>query len=100
MTDSPRRSLAMRRPTATGTKEGPAGCLHSLPGPPQGYVHSPAGYSNPAKRRPYFNQASTLSRLASTHFFAAASGVILSSAMYLATVFWSSLVQVKFLTRS
>ncbi|SDP71371.1 hypothetical protein SAMN04487981_13465 [Streptomyces sp. cf386] len=48
----------------------------------------------------YLIQASTLARLASTHFFAAASGVILSTAMYLATVFWSSFVQVKFLTRS
>ncbi len=48
----------------------------------------------------YLIQASTLPRLASTHFFAAASGVILSTAMYLATVFWSSLVQLNFFTRS
>ena len=39
------------------------------------------------------SQALTLSGLASTHFLAAASAVILSSAMYLATWFWSSLVQ-------
>lgn len=48
----------------------------------------------------FLSQASTLSRLASTHFLAAASGDILSSAMYFATRFWSSLVQVKFFTRS
>ena len=42
----------------------------------------------------------TLSGLASTHFLAASSAVILSSAMYLATRFWSALVHVKFLTRS
>ncbi len=47
----------------------------------------------------YFSQASTLSRLASTHFLAAASSDILSTAMYLATVFWSSLVQLNFFTR-
>jgi hypothetical protein len=51
-------------------------------------------------RRGYLSQASTLSRLASTHFLAAASGVILSTAMYLATTFWSSFVQLKFFTRS
>jgi hypothetical protein len=50
--------------------------------------------------RYYLIQACTFSRLASTHFFAAASGAILSTAMYLATVFWSSFVQVKFFTRS
>jgi hypothetical protein len=54
------------------------------------------GFSTPD----YLSQASTLSLLASTHFFAAASGVILSTAMYLATVFWSSLVQLNFFTRS
>lgn len=48
----------------------------------------------------YLIQASTLSRLASTHFFAAASADILSTAMYLATVFWSSFVQLNFFTRS
>lgn len=46
----------------------------------------------------YFSQASTLSLLASTHFFAAAASLILSWAMYLATVFWSSFVQLKFFT--
>ena len=51
-------------------------------------------------RAGYLIQASTLSRLASTHFLAAASGVILSTAMYLATVFWSSFVQLNFFTRS
>ena len=45
-------------------------------------------------------QASTLSGLSSIHFFAASSAAILSSAMYFATMFWSSLVHVKFLTRS
>ena len=44
------------------------------------------------------SHALTLSGLASTHFFAAASALILSSAMYLATRFWSALVQVKFFT--
>jgi hypothetical protein len=58
----------------------------------------PAGFRGTSV--PYLIQASTLPRLASTHFFAAASGDILSTAMYLATVFWSSLVQVKFFTRS
>src|ERR1700712_644752 len=43
------------------------------------------------------SQALTLAGLASIHFFAAASGVILSAVMYLATTFWSSLVQLKFL---
>src|ERR1700712_2246539 len=43
------------------------------------------------------SQALTLSGLASTHFLAAASGVILSAVMYFATRFWSSLVQLKFL---
>lgn len=47
----------------------------------------------------YLSQASTLSRLASTHFLAAASSDSLSTAMYLATVFWSSLVQLNFFTR-
>src|SRR3954451_3456758 len=51
-------------------------------------------------RADYLIQASTLARLASTHFLAAASGVILSTAMYLATVFWSSFVQLNFFTRS
>ena len=55
---------------------------------------------HPAYRGVYLSQASTLSRLASTHFFAAASGAILSTAMYLATVFWSSFVQLNFFTRS
>ena len=41
---------------------------------------------------------STMSGLASIHFFAAASGSILSLAMYSATLFWSSLVHWKFLT--
>ena len=49
--------------------------------------------------RDYLSQASTLSLLASTHFLAAASSVILSWAMYLATSFWSSFVQLKFFTR-
>ena len=44
-----------------------------------------------------FSHAWTLPGLSATHFLAAASGVILSSAMYLATRSWSSLVQVKFL---
>ena len=48
----------------------------------------------------YFSQASTLSRFASTHFFAAASADILSTAMYLATAFCSSFVQLNFFTRS
>lgn len=56
---------------------------------------------NGSSRGPrYFSQALTLSGLASTHFFAAASSDSLSTAMYLATVFWSSLVQLKFFTRS
>src|SRR6266540_4894928 len=46
-----------------------------------------------------FSQALTLSGLALTHFSAAASGVSLSFAMYVATWFWSSFVQVKFFTR-
>ncbi len=62
----------------------PPGFLTGLPDPCQAYLI----------------QASTLPRLASTHFLAAASGVILSTAMYLATVFWSSLVQLNFFTRS
>jgi hypothetical protein len=48
--------------------------------------------------QPLGSQALTLSLLAVTHFFAAASGLILSWAMYLATSFWSSLVHLKFLT--
>ena len=43
------------------------------------------------------SQAFTLSGLASTHFLAASSSDSLSPAIYLATRFWSSLVQVKFL---
>lgn len=46
------------------------------------------------------SQALTFSGFASIHFFAAASAVIVPSAMYLATVFWSSLVHVKFFTSS
>jgi hypothetical protein len=87
------------RKTARNTRE--PGRLSVQPaGPFSGVASSPpAGCSDPAER-PYFSQASTLMRLASTHFFAAASGAILSTAMYLATVFWSSFVQVKFFTRS
>ena len=74
---------------------------------PAGFrVTRAASLRHPARGRgrcrvePYLIQASTLSELASTHFFAAASGVILSTAMYLATVFWSSFVQLKLFTRS
>lgn len=66
-------------------------------------AHRPPGIADRPETggvRGYLSQASTLARLASTHFFAAASGVILSTAMYLATVFWSSFVQWKFFTRS
>lgn len=63
-------------------------------------AHRPPGMFDRPSAPGYFTQASTLSLLASTHFLAAASGVILSTAMYLATVFWSSLVQLKFFTRS
>ena len=47
-----------------------------------------------------FSQASTLSWLASTHFFAASSGDMPSCPMYIDTRFWSALVHLKFLTRS
>ena len=62
-------------------------------------THRPPGMSDRLVASAYLSQASTLSLLASTHFFAAASSVILSWAMYLATVFWSSFVQLKFFTR-
>ncbi len=65
--------------------------------PPTGHFSDRIPASGPGR---YLSQASTLTRLSSTHFFAAASGVILSTAMYLATMFWSSLVQLKFFTRS
>ena len=45
------------------------------------------------------SQAATLSGFASTHFFAASSGVMLSRDMYVDTRFWSSLVHWNFLTR-
>lgn len=57
------------------------------------------GPTGPVSARDYLIQASTLSLLASTHFLAAASSDSLSWAMYLATVFWSSFVQLKFFTR-
>lgn len=57
------------------------------------------GGEKPPPPNGYFSQASTFERFASTHFFAAASGFILSFAMYFATRFWSSLVQLKFFTR-
>ena len=41
-----------------------------------------------------------MSALASTHFFAASSGDILSTAMERATAFWSSLVHWNFLASS
>ena len=62
---------------------------------------APTGHVRPADDLGcYLIQASTLARLASTHFLAAASGVILSTAMYFATAFWSSFVQLNFFTRS
>ena len=64
------------------------------------YLHAPpAGHVRPACGLGYLIQASTLSLLASTHFLAAASSDSLSWAMYLATSFWSSFVQLKFFTR-
>lgn len=61
------------------TRQCPAGGAHRCT--------PPAGQLGPSFDLGYLIQASTLSVLASTHFFAAASGVILSTAMYLATVF-------------
>src|SRR5680860_1777459 len=55
------------------------------------------GLDLPASSHPI--QASTLSGFSSTDFWAASSGSIPSSAMYLATTFWSALVQLKFCTR-
>ena len=53
------------------------------------------------RREDYFpSQASTFDWLSLTHFSAAASGVSLSTAIYRATAFWSSLVHWKFFTRS
>ena len=50
--------------------------------------------------RPYWpSQAFHLASFASAHFLAASSWLILSL-MYAETVFWSSFVQLKFLTRS
>lgn len=63
-------------------------------------THRPPGMSDRLVALAYLIQASTLSLLASTHFFAAASSDSLSWAMYSATVFWSSFVQLKFFTRS
>lgn len=62
-------------------------------------AHRPPGMFDRPADSAHLSQASTLSLLASTHFFAAASSDILSWAMYLATVFWSSFVQLKFFTR-
>lgn len=91
-----------RGPLRPGTgPERHRGTAPDAPGPGR-LTAQPAGPSGgfPGRSRAYLIQASTLSRLASTHFFAAASGVILSTAMYLATVFWSSFVQLNFFTRS
>ena len=49
---------------------------------------------------PAGSQALTLSALASTHFLAASSSDILSTAMDRATEFWSSLVHWNFLASS
>lgn len=89
------------------TERGVKGSVTPANGPERGNArraahtgaHRPPGISDRLLDVGYVSQASTLSRLASTHFFAAASGDILSTAMYLATVFWSSFVHVKFFTR-
>lgn len=78
-----------RRAVRTGT--------HRPPGMFDRRFHP--GPTGPVSARDYLIQASTLSLLASTHFLAAASSDSLSWAMYLATVFWSSFVQLKFFTR-
>lgn len=72
-------------------------CTHRSPG--MFDRRFPSGPLGPVAARDYLIQASTLSLFASTHFFAAASSDSLSWAMYLATVFWSSFVQLKFFTR-
>lgn len=98
---------AHRRVKRSATPEkhpGAARRKHRKTTRPDRLTTQPAGPLRPDITRAfplrYLIQASTLPRLASTHFFAAASGAILSTAMYLATVFWSSFVQVKFFTRS
>ncbi len=58
------------------------------------------GTAGRRRSRCQLTQAWTLSGLASTHFFAASSGVILSTAMYFATRFWSSLVHWNFSMKS
>ena len=57
-----------------------------------------SGASSIPDRQP--SQALTLSGFASIHFLAAAAGSILSTAMYFATVFWSSLLHWNFLTKA
>lgn len=84
---------------AAGERRCPAGCRDSPPGTGTGWCGTPRGGAAGAGRD-YLTQASTLPGFAFTHFSAAASGVILSTAMYLATRFWSSFVQLKFFTRS
>lgn len=104
----------VKRPTGGGRR--PSGDRRKAPGGPGcgrgttvpgGLSEQPAGHGDGVARggaagagADYLTQASTLPWFAFTHFSAAASGVILSTAMYLATRFWSSFVQLKFFTRS
>lgn len=83
-----------KRPKGGGAKGNARRAVRTAAHRPPGVLDRPFDFPR------YFSQASTLSRLASTHFLAAASSDILSTAMYLATVFWSSLVQLNFFTRS
>lgn len=90
------RPSQQRSPTGASDRDAAWGA--AMPG---GRRTPPTGPVRPAfDLGCYLIQASTLARLASTHFLAAASGVILSTAMYFATAFWSSFVQLKFFTRS
>lgn len=97
MCPSPRRGVKGAVTSGNGRDGGPEKgsarrAAHTVAHRPPGVLEQLVG--DPG----YFSQALTLSGLASTHFFAAASSDSLSTAMYLATVFWSSLVQWKFFT--